>query len=315
MPDDDIATIDLRQLRYFLAVFEELHFGHAADRLHMAQPPLSNAIRKLEYSLGVPLFQRTSRSVVPTEAGHALASTGRNILAAVDLAVIETRRAAGIQAVRIGCTPHVPIDQLQSFLGRVRASLDDSAIQVTHLAFAEQMRLLRSGALELAIFHGAGHDDDVETQPLFPGERFVAILPPGSPLADKQALGPDDVAAETLVSFPRTANPAFYDWRLALLEDAGYRFAATREAAGTNDRDVILEVVNGSGVAIVPASLARDNGALGLVSERPLEAPLAMPDTVIGWRSKPLGLFSDILVGVRALALELRETQAERNPE
>ncbi|MDX6399657.1 MAG: hypothetical protein QOF27_263, partial [Gaiellaceae bacterium] len=81
------AAIELRHLRYFLAVYEDLHFGHAAARLHMAQPPLSQAIRKLEEALGVKLFDRTSRSVTPTEAGHSLAEGARKVFASFDLAL------------------------------------------------------------------------------------------------------------------------------------------------------------------------------------------------------------------------------------
>jgi DNA-binding transcriptional LysR family regulator len=85
--------VELRHLRYFLAVYEELHFGRAAERLFMAQPPLSQAIRKLEAELGVRLFDRTSRVVTPTPAGEALANGARNVLASLEAAITEARRA------------------------------------------------------------------------------------------------------------------------------------------------------------------------------------------------------------------------------
>src|SRR5436309_15812072 len=99
-------AIELRHLRYFLAVFEELHFGRAAERLHMAQPPLSQAIRRLEEELGVQLLQRTSRVVTATEAGRVFADEARKVFAALDHAVLEARRAGGLgAALRIGCIP------------------------------------------------------------------------------------------------------------------------------------------------------------------------------------------------------------------
>src|SRR3954447_5158313 len=102
-------AIDIRHLRYFLAVVEELHFGRAADRLHIAQPPLSQAIRKLETELGVQLFHRTSREVVVTEAGVVFAEEARKILVGFDVAVAEARHAGGANAVlRIGCSPFLP---------------------------------------------------------------------------------------------------------------------------------------------------------------------------------------------------------------
>jgi len=96
--DRTALGIEVRHLRYFLAVFEELHFGRAAKRLRIAQPPLSQAIRKIESELGVQLFERTSRMVSATAAGGALATEARKVLAAFDTAVAEARRAGGFPA-------------------------------------------------------------------------------------------------------------------------------------------------------------------------------------------------------------------------
>jgi len=92
-------AIELRHLRYFLAVSEELHFGRAAQRLHIAQPPLSQAIRKLEQELGVSLLRRTSRVVTQTEAGRIFAEEARNVLASFDRALAEARKAGGVGTI------------------------------------------------------------------------------------------------------------------------------------------------------------------------------------------------------------------------
>src|SRR2546423_14881748 len=105
--------IELRHLRYFLAVVEELHFGRAAERLYIAQPPLSQAIRRLEEELGVQLLQRTSRVVTATEAGRVFADEARKVFAALDQAVVEARRAGGLGgALRIGWLPGRAIGRL-----------------------------------------------------------------------------------------------------------------------------------------------------------------------------------------------------------
>src|ERR1700693_6400818 len=97
-------AIELRHLRYFVAVSEDLHFRGAAERLHIAQPPLSQAIRKLEDELGVSLLRRTSRVVTLTEAGAVFAEQARSVLAGLDLAVAEARRAGGAgSTLPIGC--------------------------------------------------------------------------------------------------------------------------------------------------------------------------------------------------------------------
>ena len=108
--------IEARHLRYFLAVFEELHFGRAAESLYMAEPPLSQAIRKLEDNLGLPLFERTSRAVSPTEAGRIFAEHARRVLAGLDLAVAEARRAGALETdLRIGCVHDLPLNACFGF--------------------------------------------------------------------------------------------------------------------------------------------------------------------------------------------------------
>ena len=173
----DAERIELRLLRYFLAVMEELHFGRAAQRLHMSQPPVSQAVRKLEEQLGVDLLERTSRGVVPTEAGRAFAKEARRVLTGVDLAIAEARRAGGADStLRIGSVLHFPLPPLYRF---VRALEDVSLTadpQVMRLPSSEQVRRLRSGELELGTFALAEKHDGLETEPLFRGELLAAYV-------------------------------------------------------------------------------------------------------------------------------------------
>lgn len=299
-------TAELRHLRYFLAVFEELHFGRAAERLHIAQPPLSQAIRRLEDELGVRLFQRTSRVVTPTEAGRVFAEEARRVLAAFEHAVAASRRVGDAgTTVRIGYVPYLPIDPLLRFLEALRERCPDRQTQITQLFSLDQIGLLRRGDLDLGIFPAGGRQAGIEAEQLFPGEPMFALLPAGHRLTGKPVLGPDDLAEETLLTGRRADNPFFYDRMLAVIQSAGYRFVGVRETTGTSARDLVLGVAGGFGVAFAPSSLRGESEALGVVVRRSLDPPLWMPETVVAWQTDPSRQLATLLADVRAVAREL----------
>jgi DNA-binding transcriptional LysR family regulator len=301
-------AIELRHLRYFLAVFEELHFGHAAARLRIAQPPLSQAIRKLEAELGVQLFERTSRMVSATEAGRVFAVEARKVLADFDSAVAEARRAGGAASpLRIGCVPHLPIQPLLRFLGALHDRDPNTRVQVTHLNFLEQMRALAARELDLGIMHASEGNPEIETEPLFAGEPLAAFVPPGHPLAQKPVLSPKDLRSQTLIIFPHEANPALQDRLLGLIDEGGYQFAGVREAGGMNPRDVMLAVADGLGVALGPFSLQDVSDVGGIVIRRQLKPSVSMPDTVVAWRANPPGQLRKTLSLARDVARDLRK--------
>jgi DNA-binding transcriptional LysR family regulator len=305
-------AIELRHLRYFLAVFGDLHFGRAAKRLRISQPPLSQAIRKLESELGVQLFERTSRMVSATAAGRVFAVEARKVLAVFDTAVAEARQAGGAASpLRIGCVPHLPIQPLLRFLGALHDRDPDIRVQVTHLNYLEQMRALAASELDLGIFHKSDGDSHVETEPLFAGEQLAAFLPPDHPLAEKQVLGPSDLSSQTLVIFLREENPALQDWLLALIDEGGYQFAGVREAGGMNPRDLMLAVADGRGVALGPFSLQDVSDVGGIVIRRRLEPRVSMPDTVVAWRVNPPSQLKEKLSVAREVARELRSADQQ----
>lgn len=309
------TAIELRHLRYFLAVHEELHFGRAAARLHMAQPPLSQAIRKLEDALGVKLFDRTSRTVTATDAGRALAEGARNVLAAFDVALASARRAGHVAlTLTVGCVPDLPIQHLLRFLSALQERVPDAAARITHLDGGEQLRSLRAGDLDLAIFHDYDAAEDIVRAPLFPGEPLAILLPPDHRLAARPIIRNSDFAGDPLVIAPREANPGLYDYAVALTEKSGYRFGPIHEAGGSNARDLMLAVAGGSGLALVPASTAELDETGGIVMRRPLDPPLFMPDTVVAWRGDPPRLPPTLLEIVPDLAGELHQATASDTP-
>lgn len=189
-------TLETRELRYFLAVAEELHFGRAAERLGMAQPPLSRAIQQLERRLGVCLLQRNRRGVRLTGAGEVLLHEGRAALDATAAAARRTRRAGGADDGPDGPRARLVLavkaaashDLLRRLLDAYAAEPDSAEIEVVPCGIAEQEELLRDGRADVALMHTpwnslAGFDSEALAT-----EGQIAVLPAGHPLAARAAL-------------------------------------------------------------------------------------------------------------------------------
>jgi DNA-binding transcriptional LysR family regulator len=303
--------IDLRHLRYFLAVYDELHFRHAAEKLHIAQPPLSQAIRKLEKELGQQLLERTSRTVRPTAAGHVFALEARKALTSFDFAIAETQRAGRPDPpIRVGCGIHIPSRSLQRFLTALEQREKNLRAEVTHLLGLEQVVRLHAGKLDIGVFTYADEYEGLDWEPLFPGETLNVFLPRSHRLASKSVLQPRDLEDETYLCAPRFVNPAFWDALKGALERAGYRFARWHESS-TDPRDVFLAVAGGLGFARGPASFEdmSEVVAQGLTSI-PLDPPISYPDTIVAWRADPPRQLASRLASVREAASELFRTSS-----
>lgn len=285
---------------------EELHFGRAAQRLHIAQPPLSQAIRKLEHELGISLLRRTSRVVTQTEAGTVFAEEARNVLAAFDRALAEARKAGGVGTkLRIGCALNLAIERLLRFLTALHEIEPALEAHVSHLVASEQVQRLRRGDLDLGIFFYAEEYDDLEMRRVFPGEHIAVYLPRDHELAAKETLEPADLHDETLLTFPRESNPALHDFLLTSFEAAGYRFRSVEEAGGLNARDLMVAVAERSGVAFWPR-IGEGSETSTIVVARALDPPLTMPDTVVAWANLPERLPASLIENMRNLADLLR---------
>lgn len=200
--------METRELRYFVAVAEELHFGRAAERLGIAQPPLSRAISRLERRLGTPLLVRTSRSVALTEAGDVLLHEGRTALDAVEAAERRTRRAADPEpAVVLATKAAASTELLAKLLHAYAAEPGSVRVDVLLCGPAEQERLLRDGRADVAILHRPF--DDVagfDTEELR-SEGQVAILPAGHPLTTRRSLRLAEIEALPDLPMPRWPRP------------------------------------------------------------------------------------------------------------
>jgi LysR family transcriptional regulator for metE and metH len=259
------------------------------------------------------LFERTSRVVTATPAGLVLAEQARKVLTALDLAVAETRRAGGADCgLRLGFTPHLPIEQLLRFLNALHRPETTIRADVRHAVTVEQLECLRRGELDMAIVPWAAGEEGLECEPLFAGEPLAAFLAADHPLAQRDILSPAELAEETLVSFPHELNRPLTEWLREQTERAGYRFRALHEASGSNARDWVLAVADGCGVALLPWRFTDVADAGALVTRRPLDPALLMPDTVVAWRADPPAELRPVIASVRALARELRREPAQQ---
>ena len=272
--------MELRQLKYFVAVAEELHFRRAAERLYVAQPAVSEQIRKLEAELGVRLLDRTNRRVAMTEAGAALLDEGRRVLAQAEAAQLAARNArdhAGVR-LRIGYLPDslpasIPraVQQIAGAGPRVDVSMESG----TAVRLIEQVRERRLDAVVAGLPAPTGglHVTSVGHQ----GAVVAIAASDGRAVAPALSLGRIDPAR--LVVLPRAVNPAFHDALLALCRDAGVA-PALFEVPEPRVESVLLTVAAGAGPAVLPAAVTELYAVPG-VRFVPLEDPVALESAVL----------------------------------
>ncbi len=179
--------VELRHLRYFVAVAEELHFGRAALRLHLAQPPLSQQIRKLEDIIGHQLFTRTSRAVRLTAAGEVFLDRARRTLLTVreDLAEARSVGRGEIGSLRVGFIGSAMLTPLPAMLGRYRRKHPKADLQLREAMSAQIMQSLLDGTVDVGFLRDGGPLAGLESETLI-SEPFMAVLPAGHRLAGRK---------------------------------------------------------------------------------------------------------------------------------
>lgn len=247
---------ELRHLRYFVAVAEELNFSRAAKRLRMAQPPLSVAIRQLEAELGTQLFKRTSREVTLTEAGQALLDGARRTLAEADRAVSDARRAGSGQtgSLRIGFSWSERFETLPALGQAFRARRPDVELLTEEMWNARMIPALRSGAIDVALSLCPERSDGIVYTPVR-SEPAVAILSKTNRLADEREIALTDLADESFVLFPRELAPRLHDRMIDFCRQAGFEPTLRSESFHSGWE---LQLLGGLPVvALAPSSVAR----------------------------------------------------------
>lgn len=273
--------MELRLLRYFVALAEELHFGRAAQRLFIAQPSLSSQIRKLEQVVGTPLFVRTRHRVTLTPAGVAMLEPARRLLAAADdLPVLARDAAGGHGTLRIGYVPYARQDVLPALLEGFRRVRPEATVLLrSGTDSPEVFADLRDGRIDVAILRSPVTAPWLRTRTLAV-EPFEVALPAGHPLTAASTVRLAELRDESFALFSRNLNPPAYDHLMGFFAEAGYR--PTIGQASRRMDDSLAFVASGGGVGLFPQSVAK-GGTEAAIAFRPLVEPTPTVEIVLGW--------------------------------
>jgi DNA-binding transcriptional LysR family regulator len=256
MQHSSLLGIKLHHLRYFVVLAEELHFGRAAQRLAITQPPLSGAIKSLEETLGVRLLERDSKQVQVTPAGAAFYTDAMRILESLGRAADTTRAVASGQQGRleVGVTGSQFYREAPEILARFRARLPRIEVTLREVATSAQIDALLHGALDVGFMNAATLPPRLEALRLR-SEVFVCCVPEAHPLAGEPTLDLGALAEEPFVMFSREVAPENHDSVVAILRGAG--ISPRLSHAARQWLTVLAMVANNLGVALVPESLSR----------------------------------------------------------
>ena len=301
--------MELRHLRYFVAVAEELNFSRAAGRMYLSQPALSQQIRKLERELGVSLFSRTKTNVELTEAGRTLLEGTRKILMLVEQTAREAREVGGAEAhhLKVGFPEyanHTPVaDALQAFRRRYPYVELEEHETFTLQETLQQVEKLRKGTLDVGFMLRPEEDEFLQTERVLNIE-LVAALPKDHPLAGREEIALSELADERLILFSRSFHPRCYDYVVGCCRGAGFepKVVQRKEPQLYSGATTYRMVAAGIGVGIVARPVVSGYKQYDVIF-KPLRNPAPSLDLVAAWRREdPSSNLQAFLETVREVA-------------
>lgn len=243
--------MDLRHLNYFLVLAEELHFGRAAERLHISQPPLSRMIKQIENDLGVLLFERTKRSVILTSAGLVLLQDAKQMI--LQMEAVKKRLAihgkGETGTIKIGYVGAVMHTELPILLSTFTKNFPQINLQFEEQPNSTLLHGLNSGTLDVAFVRTWLHPENLQEK-LILNEAFVAVLPVKHHLAVKKKIAIKELINENFITFTRECGPTIFDSFLVLCSNAGFTPNILHHASQLNS--VLRLVESGFGISLLP---------------------------------------------------------------
>jgi DNA-binding transcriptional LysR family regulator len=272
--------MELRHLRYFLAVAQTLNFTKAAEHLHMAQPPLSRQIRELEEELGAELFDRRGKRVTLSSAGMVFADRARRILALADAAVIDSQRAARgeIGHLAVGFFEHIAYTLLPELIREFQQRFPDVSIELRWFTAAEQVNALARGEVDVAFVRAVPADSNL-TSTMILREPFVIAIAKDNPLAARRTISIVDCANMRVINYRKDVAPDYHAMINQLCALGGFAPSPLFEM-GQIYASLGL-VSSGFGIALVPASVQRVH--MDNVVYRPLRERHAVSELLLAW--------------------------------
>lgn len=270
--------MELRHLRYFVAVAEERNFTRAAQRLNIAQPPLSRQIQQLEENLGVQLLERNSRPLKLTETGKFFYSHAAQLLAQTADLESMTRRVGNIErSLSIGFVGSTLYGMLPKIIRRFRDEHTTVELSLHEMSTMDQIRALKDGRIDVG-FGRIRHEDANIRRVILREEKMIVAFPDGHPLSvAKPVVALRDLVNETLIIFPKAPRPSYADQVLSAFDDRGLK---PRKIYEVRELQIALGLVAaGEGIAVVPSSvygLKRDDVSYKELDDPTLVSPIIM---------------------------------------